>query len=138
MALGRRDLADECTILHPWAVEVGDITDRVGKNHPLSVAVEASIGPRSRRQFRGGGLFAKRPGGRCRGEKPVASLPEREKSARPHGLELERVGIEAGGELARVAEPHADGPRNHPTADGQRPALRRALVTLVSAIVVPG
>ena len=138
MALGWRDLANECTILHPRAVEIADVADRVGKNHPLAVAVEAVIGPRSRRQFRGDGLFAKRPGGRCRGEKPIASLPEREKSARPHGLELERVGIEAGGEFARVAEPHAHRPRDRPLVDCERPCLNRPLIAGIAAGVIPG
>ena len=95
------------------------------------------IGPRSRRQFRGDGLFAKRPGGGCRGEKPVASLPEREKSARPHGFELERVGIEAGGELARVAEPHAHRPRDRPLVDFERPCLNRPLIAGIAAGVIP-
>ena len=138
MAFHRRDLADKLAILHPWGVEVVRVADRIGKNHPLSMAVEAVVDAGPIRQIDRGGQFAQPSRRAGRSEEAVPRFPKPEKAAFPDRLDLERVGIEAGGEFAGVAEPHTHRAGNRPTADGEWPCLHGALIAGVATGVIPG
>ena len=68
----------------------------------------------------------------------MATWRELDESAVPEGLIAERLGVEAGGQLAVVAEPHADAFGNRHARAAEDAAQDRAQVGLVPAAVGPG
>ena len=68
----------------------------------------------------------------------MAHRRELDEAAAPQGLVAERLGIEAGRQLAVVAQPHADALGHGHARAPEDAAQQRAQVGLVPAVVVPG
>ena len=96
---GRRDDAGELAVLDPGGVEHLDVADPVREDDPLAVPVEAVIDERPV------GLRALGPGqgGAVEDQAVEEAVPRRrelDEAAAPEGLVAERLGVEAGGQLA--------------------------------------
>ena len=134
---GRGDDPRELAVLDPGGVEQLDVADPVGEDDPLAVPVEPVVDERLV------GLLALGPGqGRAVQDQAVheavADGRELDEPAAPEGLVAERLGVEAGGQLAAVAQPHADALGHGHARASEDAAEDRAQVGLVPAVVGPG
>src|SRR5205085_462774 len=125
MLVRRRDDARELAVLGPRRIEHLDAAKPVREDHALAVAVIAVIDERLFGRF----AVRSRQGLAIHEQavqEAVADGGELHEAAAPHRVITERLGIEAGGQLAALAEAHAHAARHGHTRAAKYATLHRA------------
>ena len=128
MLVNRRDDPREPTILDPGSVEQLDVTDSVGEDHSLAVPVKSAINERLV-GFGTARLRQRRSVHDQAVHQTVTRGGELDESAAPDCLVRERLGVETRGELAPVAESHAN-----PFGNGYAGARKTPLKTVPRSV----